>query len=202
MTAPKGALLDSLDNLCRGFAAFRPVAPPPPPSFVLKHGDPVFPHFWVVFGTIVFAVTIQWRMRLVPSPNGPQFCHHGGDVSSVLVRYSPEAPPPMPPPPPGALRPTSTGGGESRIKARRRPTRVCPVRCLPPRQEPPNRLVRLLKQALNRQPNQPHAPLPPHRQPVPHTQCPSCKLNMCHSPKCAILIPESALPFLGTAICH
>ena len=33
----------------------------------------------------------------------------------------------MIPPPPGGLRPTSTGGGESRPKARRRPPRgLCP----------------------------------------------------------------------------
>ena len=35
---------------------------------------------------------------------------------------------------------------------------------------PPNRLVSLPKQALNRLPNNPYAPLPPHPQPLPHTQ--------------------------------
>ena len=65
-------------------------------------------------------------------------------------------------------------------------------RCLPPRQaqsQPPNRLVTLRQRALNRLPNQPHAPVPPPHQPVPHTLCPLCKLNMCNSPKCAILEP-------------
>ena len=58
--------------------------------------------------------------------------------------------------------------------------------CLPPRQEqsqPPNRLVRLCKQVLNRLPKRPHAPLPPPYQPVLHTICPSSKPIMCHSPK-------------------
>ena len=60
----------------------------------------------------------------------------------------------------------------------------------------PNRLVSLSKQVLNRLPNAPHAPLPPRHQPVPHTQCPSCKLNMCNSSECAILVPGSSTPFL------
>ena len=63
-----------------------------------------------------------------------------------------------------------------------------------------NRLLKLLKQALNQLRNQPHAPMPPHHQPVPHTQCLSCKLNMCNSSKCAILVPGSSLAFLWIPI--
>ena len=32
---------------------------PCPNTGLSKHGDPVFPHFWAFFGTIVFAVPIQ-----------------------------------------------------------------------------------------------------------------------------------------------
>ena len=79
--------------------------------------------------------------------------------------------------------------------------------CLPPRQEqsqPPNRLVGLCNRVLNQVPNQPHAQLPPPHQPAPHTLCLLCKLNMCNSSKCAILVPRSSLPFLWTPnnICY
>ena len=37
----------------------QPYLPPGPNTGLSKHGDPVFPHFWVFFGTIVFAVPIQ-----------------------------------------------------------------------------------------------------------------------------------------------
>ena len=35
---------------------------PPPPcanTGLSKHGDPVFPHFWSFFGTVVFSVLMQ-----------------------------------------------------------------------------------------------------------------------------------------------
>ena len=70
---------------------------------------------------------------------------------------------------------------------------------LPPSQEqsqPPNGLVWLCKRALKRLPNQPRAPLPPPHQPVQHTPCLSCKLSMCNSSKCVILVPRSSSPFL------
>ena len=56
--------------------------------------------------------------------------------------------------------------------------------------------VSLLKQVLNRMPNQPHAPVPLHHQPVPHTQCLSCKLSMCNNSKCAILVHKRSILFL------
>ena len=71
--------------------------------------------------------------------------------------------------------------------------------CLPSRQEqsePTNRLVGLRKRAPNRLLNQPHAPLPPPHQPVTHSLCLSCKVNVCNSSKCAILVPTSFLLFL------
>ena len=88
----------------------------------------------------------------------------------------------------------------------------CHIRCLqrsrwlPPRQEqrlppsqeqsqPPNRVVWLCKRVLERLPDQPRTPLPPH-QPVQHTPSLSCKLRMCNSSKCVILVPRSSLPFL------
>ena len=40
------------------------------------------------------------------------------------------------------------------------------------------------------------APLPPPHQPVQHTLCLSCKLSMCNSSKCVILVPRSSLLFL------
>ena len=61
---------------------------------------------------------------------------------------------------------------------------------------PPNRLAGLHKRALNRLPNQPHAPVPPLHQ--PHTLCPLCKPNMCNSTNCAALVPRISLPFLWT----
>ena len=36
--------------------------PTPPDTGLSKHGDPVFPHFWAFFGTIVCVVLIHWRM--------------------------------------------------------------------------------------------------------------------------------------------
>ena len=62
--------------------------------------------------------------------------------------------------------------------------------------QPPNGLVWLCKQALKWLPNQPRAPLPPPHQPVQHTPCLSCKLSLCNSSKCVILVPRSSLPFL------
>ena len=70
---------------------------------------------------------------------------------------------------------------------------------LPPEQsQPPNRPGRLHNRALNQLPNQPRAQLPPSHQPLPHTLCFLCKLNMCNSSKCAILVPCTSLPFLWT----
>ena len=34
-------------------------------GLVHKHGNPVYRHFWVFFGTIVFADAVQWRMWFV-----------------------------------------------------------------------------------------------------------------------------------------
>ena len=34
---------------------------PCPSTALSKHGDPVFPHHLVIFGTIAFAVPVQWR---------------------------------------------------------------------------------------------------------------------------------------------
>ena len=54
----------------------------------------------------------------------------------------------------------------------------------PPSQEqsqPPNGLVWLCKQLLERLPNQPRVPLPPPHQLVQHTPCLSCKLSMCNN---------------------
>ena len=50
---------------------------------------------------------------------------------------------------------------------------------------------------LNWLPNKPHAPLPPHHQPVLHTQSLTCKLNMCNTSKSVFLVPETSTPFLG-----
>ena len=55
--------------------------------------------------------------------------------------------------------------------------------------------IPLAGRALNQLPNQPHAQLPPPNQPVPHTLCPLCKLDMCNSSKCAIFVPRNSLPF-------
>ena len=70
---------------------------------------------------------------------------------------------------------------------------------LPPSQEesqPPNGLVWLCKRALKRLPNQPRTPLPPPHRPVQHTPCLSCKLSMCNSSKCVILVPRNSSLFL------
>ena len=73
----------------------------------------------------------------------------------------------------------------------------------PPSQEqnqPPNGLVWLCKRALKRLPNQPRAPLPPPHQPVQHTPCLSCKLSMCNSSKCVILVPRSSYRSFASSI--
>ena len=62
----------------------------------------------------------------------------------------------------------------------------CHIRCIRPQ------TGWLRKQALNRLPNQPHAQWPPPHQPLPHTLCPSCKLNMCK------VCYSRSLPFLWT----
>ena len=36
--------------------------------------------------------------------------------------------------------------------------------------------------------------------PLMHTWCLSCKLSMCNSSKCVILVPRSSLPFVGSSI--
>ena len=137
-----------------------------------------------------------------PSPNGPQFCHTryirpGGitpvdhesaqlsrlEAAAVESPKSPESPDvtPMASQPQTPAQPTQ-------------PTVVANVhqkRSLQPR----NGLVRLRKRVLKRLPNQPRAPLPPPHQPVQHTPCLSCKLSMCNSSKCVILVPRSSLHF-------
>ena len=57
-----------------------------------KHGNPVFPHLWALFGTTVFAGPMQWRMRFVAlcePQEGVQAgtCHgtHVVDMSQPVV---------------------------------------------------------------------------------------------------------------------
>ena len=53
---------------CEGLDRGKQVRTPTPPFWsqgLSKDGGPVFPHFWVLFGTIVFAVPIQWRRWFV-----------------------------------------------------------------------------------------------------------------------------------------
>ena len=156
------------------------IPPPPSPRHVIR-----------------FRMLLLSRLNIGDPAAGDRTLH---DVHYALCSlHTPPCPPPpscnLPcnPPPPGnhhfhVLVPPKKSMAAPKARAKAAPSQE--------QSQPPNGLLLLRKRALKWLPKQPRAPLPPPHRRVQHTPCLSCKVNMCNTSKCVILVPRSSLPFL------